>query len=118
MKSLRSLAASVFLLALSAGAIAGPPSVLPEGGRIVEAHVLSLQFSGRSSASLIGRPCDPEVSCATVIARISADTELKDNGKTITFKQAKKRDWKLVLLVMDKFNNALLLNRIPTSDRR
>lgn len=118
MKSLRTLLGLMLLLMACAAHAEQPPKNLPEGGRIAEGHVLSIQYTGTRSASIVVRPCDAGISCANIIARLTSKTEIRDDGKLINLEQTKKVDWKMALLVTDKFNNALLINRIPTSSRR
>ncbi len=110
------LSALLLGLMLSAVATAAPPRNLPEGGRISESHILSMQVTGSSSASIVARPCDSPGACANILARVTAKTEIRDNGEHISLAQAKGLKWQLALMVTDKFNNVLLLNRIPESD--
>ena len=99
----------------SLSAIANSP-VMPEGGRLEEVHVLSLDFQGQRRASMVARPCDKFVGCENILARIDEKTTWRDNGELITYKQARKLDWKAALIVVDKHNNALMISRLFLGD--
>ncbi len=88
----------------------------PEGTTLHEVHVLSLQFEGSGVASLVARPCDTNVECDNVIARIGKKTLWRDGHVDISYKNAKGLQWEGAVLIMDKFNNALVLERIPLGD--
>jgi len=115
LKKCKTLLQIVVLSCLTLVAHAETPATLPDGGRLAEVHVLSLQFQNNNQASLVARPCDKDVGCDNLLVRINNKTTLRDNGTIINFRQAKRLKWELAVVVVDKFNNALMLSRIPVS---
>lgn len=114
MQKLKKLLFATVISSLPLLAQADAPK-LPKGGKVAEVHVLSLQFAANRSARMVARPCDKNVECQNILARISSKTTLRDNGQLIDYQQAKKLKWDSALLVVDKFNNALMVSRIPVS---
>ena len=98
---------------VSLGVFADSPA-LPEGGRLAEVHVLSLDFQGQQRASMVARPCDKPVKCDNIYVRINDKTTWRDDGKLSTYKKAKKLHWIAAVIVINKHNEALMLNRMLT----
>lgn len=99
----------------SFGAFANPPA-LPEGGRLAEVHVISLDFQGQRNASMVARPCDEFVKCDNIFARIDEKTTWRDDGQLISYKQASKLNWLAAVIAVDKHSNALMVSRLITGD--
>ncbi len=90
------------------------PNEVSEEAKITQIYVLSLEFNNSSnSANLVASPCYKSESCDTLTAMIGTNTELRNNGKKISFRQARKLNWEVGLLVTDEQNNILILERIP-----
>ncbi|MGB0866744.1 MAG: hypothetical protein ACPGSC_09560 [Granulosicoccaceae bacterium] len=92
-------------------AIAEVPK-LPEGAKIAEVHVASMDFQGSSLAQMVARPCDKHVQCENMLIRIDGKTVWRDDGVLISYKQARKLNWQGAVVVVDINNNALMVSRI------
>lgn len=101
----------------SLNTLANPPA-LPEGGRLAEVHVLSLDFQGQRRASMVARPCDKFVQCDNILARIDEKTTWRDDGQQISYKQARKLNWIAAVIAVDKHNHALMISRMITGDEK
>lgn len=113
MLKIKMLLAFTLLATVSLTAHAAPPLKAPKNFHSGEVYILSLQFNGEKSATIVARPCDAYIKCKNILVRIDEKSTLRDFGEEITHKQAKKLNWEFALLIVDKRKNVLFLDRIP-----
>lgn len=91
---------------------AQPDLKQPKGSEVAEAYVLSIKYFAPQHAKIVIRPCDEFVQCFDILLRADATTVWLDQDKAISYAEARKLDWKFAVVVRDRNNNALMLNRV------
>lgn len=99
------LALSLLLLSTSSDATKYKKS--PGSATAYEVRFLSVDLGANGLGTVVARPCDESVGCELLYARIDSKTQLSQNDKALTRREAKRLEWHSGVIAINRVGAAV-----------
>ncbi len=80
---------------------------------LTEVKVISFFQNGDQSARIVIQPCAKAQQCLRKTVYVDKNTDILDNGRSLSLSQAKKLKWKYAVLTLGKSGELSMINRVP-----